>query len=546
MAAKSDSPARPSRRGFLKRTAAAGAAGAAVSAGSVWFGAGARAESDDRCGTGGDIALVNGRILTMDAQGTTASALLVRGGRIVEVGHRGEFGECARTIDLRGRTVIPGLIDSHVHFVRNGTNPGYEVRIIETATSISEIQQMIFNRARSVPPGQFITCYGGWNRNGLAEQRLPTPAELDAAAPLNPVFLGETGGGGQGVTNSSGAAFFSAHGVTVAADGTVAAGGAFAALQAVETDADKQRGTGQVIEFANSLGLTMIHDHGGLIGLSQYQFVLSLWGQHALNMRYRPWFWSGDDTGFTEEQARIVNNFNKLGDDVFHPLGVGERINNNTTNPGFIGACEFAAQNGWALTQHSLTPAEVAFHISAYQAAAAYGPIDKLRWSLCHVDPITPAQIATVQSLGICLNIQGYGYTRNSTSVPSGPPFRSLVEAGIPLGGGTDATVVAALNPWLSMYFMTTGRNNAGAMLNPGQTISRLQALPAVYMRSAYLSFDDDKLGSLEKGKLADLAVLSDNPLTVSDDRFRRISSVLTLQAGRIVYQAPGLHAGDS
>ena len=116
------------------------------------------------------------------------------------------------------------------------------------------------------------------------------------------------------------------------------------------------------------------------------------------------------------------------------------------------------------------------------------------------------------------------------------------MDAGIPLGGGTDATVVAALNPWLSMYFMTTGRNNAGAMLNPGQLLTRLEALRMYTIGSAYLSFDDDKLGSIEPGKLGDLAVLSDDPLAVSDDKFRRISSVMTVQAGRVVYQAGGFH----
>ncbi len=188
----------------------------------------------------------------------------------------------------------------------------------------------------------------------------------------------------------------------------------------------------------------------------------------------------------------------------------------------------------------------MAFHLSAYQAAATVGPIDKLRWSLCHVDPITASQIATVKSLGICLNIQGYGYTRNSTStIPSGPPFRALVDAGIPLGAGTDATVVAALNPWLSMYFMTTGLNNAGVQLNPGQQITRMEALRMYTIGSAYLSFDDHQLGSVETGKLGDLVVLSDNPLTASNERFKRIQSLLTVQAGRIVYQAAGFRTHE-
>ena len=549
MANDNHKPAGLSRRDFIK--------GAAVAAGGTVFGGavGAAATAAEVtvlgnppgpmgkgsvCDGSQDLALINGKFLTLDDKNSVVSAVAIRNGRIAEVGrHAQAIGPCAQTINLRGATVIPGLIDSHVHFIRCGINPGHEVRIIETATSIAELQQMISDRARTVPGGDFITCIGGWNRNGFAEQRLPTPAELDAAAPQNPVYLSETGGGGQAVTNTSGIAFFQSQGVTVnPATGTLAAGQGLAALQAVQTEDDKQRGTAEVMDFASSLGLTMIHDHGGLSGLTPYQYALNLWRQGNLKVRQRPFFWSGDDPGFSVEQARIVNNFNRLGDDFWRTNGVGERLNTSTTNPGFVDACMFAATNGWTLTQHSSTVAEIEFHISAYEAAAAAGPIDKFRWSLCHVNNITDDMIQDVVNLGIGVNIQGTSYTSAGGATPSGPPFRKLLDAGIPAGGGSDATNVAALNPWLMMYYMTTGKNNAGAVLNPGQTISRLEALRLYTIGSAYLSFDDDKLGTIEKGKLADLVVLSDDPLTVSDDRLRKISSVLTLQAGKIVHNA--------
>jgi hypothetical protein len=254
----------------------------------------------------------------------------------------------------------------------------------------------------------------------------------------------------------------------------------------------------------------------------------------------RPWFWSGDDGGISVAETRVVNDFNRVGDDVWRQLGIGERINTSTTNPLNADAWKFAAQQGWMVTQHSSTAAEIAFHISAYQAAADAGPIPigALRWSLCHVNSISDAQIAAVKALGIGLNIQGTSYTSNPGSAPSGPPFRKLLDAGIPCGGGSDATNVAAFNPWLMMSYMTTAKNNAGAVTNGDQTITRLEALRMYTLGSAYLSWDDAKLGSIEEGKLADLAVLSDDPLAVSDDRFKRIHSVLTLQAGKVVHQA--------
>jgi predicted amidohydrolase YtcJ len=537
-----------SRRDFIKgaAVAAGGAVLAGTASGTVVGDAAAAATSSLRKGCDGlpDLALVNGRFLTMDEKDSVVSAMSIRNGRIAEVGrHAQALGPCAQTINLRGATVIPGLIDSHVHFIRCGQNPGHEVRIIETATSVSELQQMIAERIKllAVPAGEFITCIGGWNRNGLAEKRLPTPAELDDAAPKNPVYLSETGGGGQAVTNTIGRMFFQDKGVNVdLTAGTLTAGQGLAALQSVQTDADRQHGTAELMDFAASLGLTMVTDMGtagaAVTGIPGFDYALNLWRQKNLDVRQRIFFNSSEDPGFTVGQAKIVNDLNRLGDNAFRLNGVGERLNSSTTNQGFVDMCEFAAQNGWTLTQHSLTSAEIDFHISAYQAAAEVGPIDKLRWSLCHVNPITDTQIQAVQALGIALNLQGWNYTSNN---PAGPPWRKLVDAGIRLGGGTDATNVGALNPWLMIYYMTTMRNNAGTAATPdGQQISRLEALRMYTIGSAWLSFDDDRLGSIEPGKLADLVVLSVDPLKASDDELRKIRSVLTLQGGKIVHGA--------
>jgi predicted amidohydrolase YtcJ len=136
--------------------------------------------------------------------------------------------------------------------------------------------------------------------------------------------------------------------------------------------------------------------------------------------------------------------------------------------------------------------------------------------------------------------VQGTAYTGNS----GGTPFRDILDilgpAGVPVGGGSDATNVGPLNPWLMMYFMATGKNNAGSAINAAQNITRMEALRMYTIGSAYFAFDDDRLGSIEKGKLADLVVLNDDPLTASNDRFRRLSSMLTLQGGRIVHGTVG------
>ncbi|HTE96072.1 MAG TPA: amidohydrolase family protein [Bradyrhizobium sp.] len=500
-------------------------------------------EHHSECEGSRDLNLVNGRFLTLDAHNSVVSAIGIRDGRIVEVGRGGALGPCGRTINLKGATVIPGLIDSHVHFIRCGQNPGHEVRIIETAASVGELQQMISARIRelNVPAGEFITCVGGWNINGLAEKRLPTLAELDAAAPNHAVYLSTTGAGGA-VTNSVGKAFFESRGVTVTINAGGAAmlnaGQAFAALQAVQTDADRQRGTAEAVDFASSLGLTMVTDMGtqgaAVEYVDGYKYMMNLWREGNLNIRLRSFLNSSFDTGFVAAQSVVTYGFPRHGDDVFRSNGVGERVNSSTTNPGYVDLVKFAASKGWMVTQHSLTSTEISFHISAYQQAKAVAAIDKLRWTLDHVNPISDDQIAAVRDLGIGLRLQGWNYT---SAAPAGPPWRKLVDAGIPLSAGTDSTNVGPFNPWLMISYMTTMKNNAGTAATPAnQQISRLEALRMYTNGGAFHSFDDDKLGSIEVGKLADLAVLSDDPLSVSDDKLKRLRSVLTLQAGRIVH----------
>ena len=523
-----------SRRKFIKGAAAAAASGTLLASA-----ARAAREHDSECEGSRDLNLVNGRFLTLDAHNSVVSAIGIRDGRIVEIGRGGALGPCGRTINLKGATVIPGLIDSHVHFIRCGQNPGHEVRIIETAASVGELQQMIGARIREldVPAGEFITCVGGWNINGLAEKRLPALAELDAAAPNHAVYLSTTGAGGA-VTNSLGRNFFMSKGIAVSATGTLNALQALPALQSVQTDADRQRGTAEAVDFAVSLGLTMVTDMGtqgaAVEYVDGYKYMMNLWRDGNLKLRLRSFLNSSFDSTFVAAQSVVTYSFPRHGDDVFRSNGIGERVNNNTTNPSYVDLVKFAASKGWMVTQHSLNLTEISFHIAAYQEAKKIAPIDKLRWTLDHVNPITDDQIAAVKDLGIGLRLQGWNYT---SAAPSGPPWRKLVDAGIPLSAGTDSTNVGPLNPWLMMYYMTTMKNNSGVAAMPAsQQITRLEALRMYTLGSAFHSFDEDKLGSIEPGKLADLAVLSDDPLSVSDDKLKRLRSVLTLQAGRIVH----------
>ena len=483
-----------------------------------------------------DIALVNGNFITLDRRDPTAGSVAIRNGRIIEVGRRGRSVRgCKRTIDLKGATVIPGLIDSHQHFIRGTHNPGYETRFIESATSIADVQAALASRARRVPAGQFLTCIGGWNRNGLAEKRLPTPAELDAAAPAHGVYLSETGGGGQAVTNTLGRAFFTTAGVPVdATTGVLAAGAGRAALVAVQTFDDKRRGTADGIAHVAGLGLTTIADVGGVL-FPDYAIVGDLWRSGDLDIRFRQFFTGFDFPNLDGVKTFVLNNHNKLGDDQFRLCGIGERITGGTPSAATVAeVAQFLGERGWTLILHSLSATENQTHVDAFKVAAQSFDIAELRWALHHINDITPALLGEIAALGIPVGIQGWRYTSNS----GGAPWRQAVDLGIPVGGGTDATNVAAQNPWLMLYHMSTGRNNAGVVTNAAGAVTRLEALRIYTEGSAYLTGDDDRLGTIEEGKLADLAVLSDNYLKVPEEKIKKITSDLTINGGRVVHAA--------
>ncbi len=514
-----------SRRDLLR---AAAAAAAYMGSNAL---AGVRLDAAQRGAVQADLLLANGRFV--DGRGLVGSALTIKNGRIACIGEARALGSAARTIDLRGRTVVPGLFDAHVHYTRAGVNPGYEARRIERAFSIAELQEAIAARAKSVPAGAFITCIGGWNHTQLTENRRPTKAELDAAAPKHGVYISGTGGGTGAITNTVGRAFFAAKGVMVdETTGVVAsAQAAVAALTMAQTAEDKLRSTADLNAHANSLGLTGVINAGNL---ADQEFALTLWRQEKLTMRMRPVFPADSPQ---EVETRVLNNFSQagraVGDDLFRPGGFGERIGGtDTMSPQFEPTARMIAKHGWLLQQHSITPKENDFHLDAFRSIAREHPIDRLRWSIIHLQNIDEPRLKTLKELGCGASAQTWTYLGNA----GGPPFRRIVDSGIHAGVGTDSTNVSALDPWLSLFYMTTGRNVAGMLTNDGQQVSRVEALRLYTEGAAWFSFDDHQIGSFVAGKYADLAVLSHDYLTVPEQTIRRIESVMTLLGGKVVY----------
>ena len=480
-----------------------------------------------------DLALTNGRFV--DYRGTVGDTLLLGNGRIRQVGSGIRIDRGIPAVDLDGRTVIPGFVDAHVHYTRAGVNPGWQERRVERAFSIAELQETLAAKARSVPRGEFITCIGGWNHLQFAEARRPTRAELDEAAPEHAVYLSGTGGGTGAIANGRAATFFTARGIAVDAEtGVVAsANDALAALRETQTDENRLRGTEELNAYAASMGLTTVVNAGNF---DDQRYALQLWREDRLNVRMRP-LYPADSPEQVEARAR--ENFGQsgraVGDDLYRPAGFGERIGGmNTMSDGFEPTAAAIARAGWLMQQHSITGEENAFHLAALERIAREQPLDVLHWSLIHLQEISGEHLQALGRLGCGASAQTWTYLSNG----GGPPFRRIVDSGIPAGVGTDSTNVSALDPWLTFFYITTGRNLAGELTNDGQQISRFEALKLYTQGAAWFCFDDGNVGSFEEGKLADLAVLSDDLLACSDEALRKVESVLTLLGGRVVHSA--------
>ena len=534
-----------------------------------------------------ELVLYNGRIVTLDARNTVASSIVIQGGQITAIAAVGaargvpKHEACARLVDLRGHTAIPGLIDSHEHFVTLTQRPGYDTRL-DTTTSVAEVQDAIRRRAKTAKPGGWITAVGGWNPVQLAEKRLPTLAELDAAAPNNPVLL-FPGLNGPSATNTPGKAFLESKGIAVAADGgiaaTAAANPSLAALNAVralETPGDLRRTALEVTNYALSFGVTTHQDQAGgappfnyapglqfgsapiwrgllevsanssaLDPFTGYDHLLALHRQGKLSARLRLFFYTRDlqpDLPFLTQ--RLNNQFLDFGDDGMRVSGIGEWASTGDLRnppPIYEKAVRLIAERGWRYNQHTNGPEDQHAIAALWEKVNAATPIAPLRWDMDHAVQIDLDTLRRLKALGAGVSASG-GYF---VEVPGRvAPWRAILESGVHFGYGSDGGSVAPLAPWLHMYYMVTGKNAAGVVVNPGQTLTRLEALRAFTIDNAWFTGDEDKLGSIEVGKLADLAVLSGDfldPARVPDDAIKHLSSLMTIVGGKIVYDTGAL-----
>ena len=196
-----------------------------------------------------------------------------------------------------------------------------------------------------------------------------------------------------------------------------------------------------------------------------------------------------------------------------------------------------AARAGWRAEVHSLSATDFQQEIQGYEAAHAEFPISDLRWVIAHVPFITEPWVRRLQAMGGGLSLTGWRYLAG-TAEQNGPPFRMIVDSGIHAGMSSDGMQIAPMNPWLHMYYATTGVNARQVLVNDRQQITRQEVLKLYTANNGWFLREEDTVGTIERGKLADLVVLSDDYFSVPDEKLKKIRSVLTVADGKIVHDA--------
>jgi len=530
-----------------------------------------------------DLILINAKITTLDRENPQAQAVAIRDGKFLAVGSEQDVRDAApkaEVIDARGRRIIPGLIDSHMHVIRGGLNYNMELRW-DGVPTLSDAMAMLKRQVDNTPAPQWVRVVGGFTEHQFAEKRLPTIDELNAVAPDTPVFIlhlydrallnatalrvvGYTKDtpnppGGEIVRDASG----NPTGLLLAQPNATILYSTLAKGPKLPPEY-QLNSTRHFMREMNSLGVTGVIDAGG--GFQNYPEDYNIIeklhedGQLTLRISYNLFTQKPKDelTDFTGWVGQVKPG---QGDDTYRHNGAGEmlvysaadfedfRVERPDMPPSMEGDLEpvirLLAENKWPWRLHATYDQTIDRALNVYEKVAKDIPFDGINWFFDHAETISDRNIDRIAALGGGVAVQHrmayqgeYFVERyGARAAERTPPIAKMLAAGLHVGAGTDATRVASYNPWVSLNWLVTGRTVGGLGLYPGANrVSREKALAMWTYENTWFSSEVGKKGQIKAGQLADLAVLSGDYFSVPESDIPHLRSVLTLLGGKVVF----------
>ena len=500
-----------------------------------------------------DTVLLNGKILTVDAQFSIAEALAITGDRIIAVGNNSEIaaliGNGTREIDLQGATVIPGLIDNHFHFLRAVQRWHRQPRL-DGVNSRVQALTILADKAAEFPPGEWLLTQGGWYPEQFADSPGGfTLEELDRVAPENPLFLQER----YNLVYANTLALESigldpADGALHPAQGLATFQPPYGSLvqQIAPTSTEQlEQNLSDFMLTLNSNGLTALYSLGrGPEGEDSALENRAAAGPLPLRI-WNTLAYEANDLSSADAAAQLItSNTPNTFDGDNGTFGLGEHIylpffdfpSQNGPWPadimdGLMKIASAAAQGGWHIHEHTMSNWSIQDLLGRFELLNEAIPMDHLRWTMAHVYDITPDSIARAKRLGMTLAVHGVAMNGGVRI-----PFRDIAESEIIFGLGTDSTVVSHYQPFITLGWAVSGLDIAGNKALE-QTLSREEALIAHTRNNAYMFFQEENLGTLESGKYADLVVLDHDYMTIPAEEIFWIKPTMTMVGGRIVFE---------
>ena len=519
-----------------------------------------------------DSILHNAKIAT-NALPSFVEAIAIKDGKISAVGTSDEIvrqrGPETKVIDLGGRTVIPGLNDSHMHPIRGGLNYNMELRW-DGVQSLADALRVLKDQAARTPAPQWVRVIGGWTEFQFAERRMPTLDEINRVAPDTPVFVlhlydrailngaalrtvGYTKDtpeppGGEIQRDKHG----NPTGLLIARPNAMILYSTLAKGPKLSRE-DQMNSTRQFMRELNRFGITSVIDAGG--GFQNYPddygVIDELHKQDELTVRFAyNLFTQKPNQELADFQAWTQMTRPGLGDDFYRMNGAGEMLVFSAADfedfleprPEMPPVMEdelkkvirHLAENRWPFRLHATYNETISHALKVYEEVNREVPFDGLHWFFDHCETISDHNIERVKALGGGIAVQDrmafqgeYFVDRYGEKLAQRtPPIRRMLELGVPVGAGTDATRVSSYNPFIALYWLITGKTIGGAALYPeSNRLDRMEALRLYTVGSSWFSSEEGKKGSIAPGQLADLCVLSSDYFSIPEERIKGLES---------------------